>query len=171
MNKYLEDPVLTLTAGTLRVLRWAVLAMAVATAIICVLFIVAMVVTQGEVAGDMKEARESMMIFVPAGGIICFLLARFARLLRELVLSVRDGQPLTIVNAERLRSMGWLSLGIQGVILLMAVVFALLGNGSIVDVDMVYDLIASVLMAAVLFILARVFEHGARMQEELEGTV
>jgi hypothetical protein len=171
MNKYLSDPVLNLTAGALRFLYWAALAIVALTTLITLLFLFAMGVTNGGVAGDMGETRDAMMILMPTGAVLFFLTARFLKMLRDLVLSVTQGQPLTAINAGRLRSMGWLSLAIQGVFLVTSVAFAIFGKGKLFDVDMVYDLIAGVLTAAVLFILARVFDYGADMREELEGTI
>jgi hypothetical protein len=175
MNKYLSDPVLNLTAGALRFLYWAALAIVALTTLITLLFLFAMGVTNGEVAGGLGKNRDSMMIFMmifmPTAAVLFFLTARFLKMLRDLVLSVTQGQPLTAINAGRLRSMGWLSLAIQGVLLITTVALAIFGKGKLFDVDMVYDLITGMLTAAVLFILARVFDYGADMREELEGTI
>jgi hypothetical protein len=108
-------------------------------------------------------------IMLPAG-FLFYLMMRFMKALRELVLSVREGQPLSAINASRLRLMGWITIATQ-LLVIAIMATGLLGLGSAWDVDTVYDLIEGALMAAVLFILARVFEHGAGMQEELEGTV
>lgn len=98
----------------------------------------------------------------------------FKRLL-DIVGSVAEGNPFDHANADRLTQMGWLALGGQALILpLMAIAewFApyleRAGQGS--DFGFDFDL-GTILLILVLFILARVFRHGAAMRADLEGTV
>lgn len=98
----------------------------------------------------------------------------FKRLL-DVIGSVAAGNPFDHANADRLTQMGWLALGGQALILpLMAIAewFAPFlekaGQGSEFGFD--FDL-GSILLILVLFILARVFRHGAAMRDDLEGTV
>lgn len=93
--------------------------------------------------------------------------------LRRIVNTVGEGDPFQPDNAERLTMMAWLMLGIQ----LLAIPTAGLGlyvsklmeeNDATVDAG--FDL-SGVVMVIVLFILARVFRHGAAMRADLEGTV
>ena len=171
MNKYLNDPVLMLTASALRLFRWMMLFFAVICVGACALIAFALLITKGDLL-DLKDVNEATVIAImPAGAAMCYLAARFLKLLREIVLSVGGSQPLTKVNAARLRTMGWLTLAIQGALILTAIMFALGRDTTLLDFDTGFGLIESILSAAVLFILARVFEHGARMQDELEGTV
>lgn len=98
----------------------------------------------------------------------------FKRLL-AIIGSVAEGDPFTGGNADRLTQMGWLALGGQVVILpLMGIAewFApyleKAGQGGEFGFD--FDL-GTILLILVLFILARVFRHGAAMRADLEGTV
>lgn len=95
----------------------------------------------------------------------------FFRHLHRIVESVRDGDPFVPVNAARLQAMGWLSLAVH----LLGVPLAattgwlgrILGIGHM-NFEVSYF---GLLLALVLFVLARVFRQGARMREELDGTV
>jgi len=96
--------------------------------------------------------------------------------LRAIISSVGEGDPFAPENADRLTLMAWLLVGVQVLILpLGALVLALndwiqaLGDGD-VTMDIGLD-IEGILMIIVLFILARVFKHGAAMRDDLEGTV
>lgn len=97
--------------------------------------------------------------------------------LRAIIATVGEGDPFAPVNAVRLEHMAWLLLGVQ--ILLWPA--ALLGDAVLdwangiegVDATITGDGLdlTGILMVLILFILARVFRHGAAMREDLEGTV
>ena len=93
------------------------------------------------------------------------------RKLLAIIDSVEDRNPFIIANAMRLRAIGWLMVGLQIVGLPLAVaagnVADLFGEN---DVDMDFSL-NGVLAILLVFILAGIFERGAEMREELEGTV
>ena len=96
--------------------------------------------------------------------------------LRAIIASVGESDPFTPENADRLNLMAWLMLGIQ-VLLIPAMglglVFAKWGD-SVEHADITIDAgldLEGVLIVVVLFILARVFKHGAQMRADLEGTV
>ena len=96
--------------------------------------------------------------------------------LRAIINSVGDGDPFAPENAERLTAMAWLSLGAYAVMAFMVGIAASIAEWAekVDDVDMSYDFgvdLTGILMVIVLFILARVFRHGAAMREDLEGTV
>jgi hypothetical protein len=108
--------------------------------------------------------------------ILAALFVLFGKL-RAIIGTVGAGDPFAPINAERLNHMAWLLLGVQ--ILLWPA--ALLGDVALdwangaegVDVHATgggLDLTA-ILLIVILFILARVFRHGAAMREDLEGTV
>lgn len=96
---------------------------------------------------------------------------RFLRDLRQIVDTVATGDPFVPANATRLRTMAWLSIAIQIVALLAGAASVVLERvASSVRAD--FDLsIEGILLPVALFILARVFRHGAAMREDLEGTV
>ncbi len=98
----------------------------------------------------------------------------FMRLL-AVINSVGKGDPFDPANADRLAQMGWLALGGQAVILPLmglaewfAPYLEKANQGS--DFGFDFDL-GAIMLILVLFILARVFRHGAAMREDLEGTV
>ena len=94
-------------------------------------------------------------------------------MLGRIIDTVEAGDPLTIENAERLNRMGWIALIFQAATLPISGLAAYLRDLLPTDelsVDFQFSL-TGVLLALVLFILARVFKHGAQMREDLEGTV
>jgi hypothetical protein len=97
--------------------------------------------------------------------------------LRAIINTVGKGDPFAPTNAERLSRMAWLMLA--GEVLLWPAAFL---AGEIAEWASKYDdfdlnvggdgfSLTGILMALLLFILARVFRHGAAMREDLEGTV
>ena len=109
---------------------------------------------------------------------ICVLLALtaalgflFLRELRRIIDTVAQGDPFIPDNAVRLQRMGWLAVAIQ---LIAVPAGALAGWASHVahsDRFVIGVSLGGVFLALILFVLARVFRKGARMRDELEGTV
>lgn len=98
----------------------------------------------------------------------------FLTLLLRIIDSVGEGDPFAPANAVRLNRMAWISLGgYLGSIPVGAMVMwlASVAREANADVSADLDLGGSLLLPLVLFILARVFRHGAAMREDLEGTV
>jgi len=100
----------------------------------------------------------------------------FFRNLRAIIGSVGEGDPFAPENAERLGAMAWLLLGVQilvipaaGLGLIVAKWADEIENANI-TIDAGLDL-NGILLVIILFILARVFKHGAAMRADLEGTV
>lgn len=110
------------------------------------------------------------------GLVIVALLFVFFGKLRHIIDTVGAGDPFQPANADRLNLMAWLMLGAQLVALpaaALGVHLARLADGVErvdVDVDGALDP-TGIMLIIVLFILARVFRHGAAMREDLEGTV
>jgi len=96
----------------------------------------------------------------------------FLWLLKAIVDTVAAGDPFAPGNADRLRKMGWLMLVIQ---LVAAPIMAWMEWRVKADLGQIgpdYHIDGSgLLMVLTLFILARVFHHGAAMRQDLEGTV
>ncbi|MBA4165152.1 MAG: hypothetical protein C0510_11090 [Erythrobacter sp.] len=118
------------------------------------------------------------MILVGTAGLLA-LAVWFMLLLLRIIASVGEGEPFTLENSKRLARMGWIALAGQ---------LASLPVGALVlwIASQVKDLPAAnhlrfeadfgldgegILLVLILFILARVFRHGATMREDLEGTV
>ena len=98
----------------------------------------------------------------------------FIRHLRRIVDSVAQGDPFAPINAERLSRMAWLTLAYQAVQIPMAGLLywwdAAPMKANVHHGDDGISL-ATIVLALILFILARVFRQGAAMREDLEGTV
>jgi hypothetical protein len=140
------------------------------------------IVFNGEINAELRaEMADPAIVFPLWQAVAAFaltfaaltmLFVFFDRLLR-IIASVGAGDPFEPANAVRLEQMGWLMLGVQ----LVAIPLAGLGlfiaktfedQGATVDAG--FD-IGAILLVIVLFILARVFKHGAAMRADLEGTV
>lgn len=99
--------------------------------------------------------------------------------LRRIVDSVAEGNPFSRVNGTRLRGMGIAVFVIQivtlfGSLLAASILTALGEVRPDQDFHMTIDggiSLSGILLVLLLIILARVFDRGAEMQEELEGTV
>ncbi len=113
-------------------------------------------------------AAELFFAFVLTMGALAFF---WLRHLRRIIDSVGPGEAFTTTNAERLAKMGWLTVGIEALSIPGgAAAYFLTQHFKRSDIDMTISL-EGILMALVLFILARVFREGANMRAELEGTV
>lgn len=125
-------------------------------------------------AGELSKG-DLAMIFA----LLAFMLGLtvFFRQLLAIVKSVASGDPFQLVNAMRLRVMAWMALAVW-VIDLALIAYTINDSPSASSADFlgehVSDLIAQAIDLSIpltLFILARVFRHGAAMREDLEGTV
>jgi hypothetical protein len=104
-------------------------------------------------------------------GVMMTLYLFFLRHLSRMVATVGTGDPFQPENADRLAKMAWLTLILQGCMLVLAPLVTMImdrigekGGG----LELSFD---SLLLALVLFVLARVFRHGTQMRDDLEGTV
>ena len=91
--------------------------------------------------------------------------------LLAIVETVREGDPFVAANAVRLQTVAWALLALQ----LLSVVIGAIGKAVSspahpVDLDAGFS-INGWLAVLLTFLLARVFAEGARMREDLEGTV
>ena len=105
---------------------------------------------------------------------LAVMFAFFGRM-RALIASAGAGDPFIPANARRLEAMAWLLLGATVLAVVVGELRVTLANladpqGANAIGYSFYDLY-SLLIVLVLFILARVFRHGAAMRDELEGTV
>ena len=178
MNPPAND--LLLLAGKVLALiaKWA---MAIA-ALALLVAIPVLVVFRDRISSELRaEMADPSLVFpiiqtVAALALACvavtMLVAFFDRLVR-IIDTVGQGDPFEPANADRLAQMGWLILAVQ----LVAIPLALLGlflvktledQGGTFDVGVDPG---GMLLVVILFILARVFRHGAVMRADLEGTV
>ncbi len=112
---------------------------------------------------DVRGAIVLALLMIPLGHLI------FTRL-RTIVGTVRAGDPFLQANGRRLQLIAWCLLGIQ----LLQLVY---GAAMLSLVPRIRDVpgwdlsVTGWLSVLLLFVLARVFEHGARMRDDLEGMV
>lgn len=114
-------------------------------------------------------------------GIGLTVMANFAAMfsffgkMRALIESASKGDPFIPDNAWRLNAMAWLLLGSQVLTVIVGELrvyaFSLIDPQSKSTLDISPADLAGFLIVLVLFILARVFRHGAVMRADLEGTV
>lgn len=96
--------------------------------------------------------------------------------LRKIIETVGDGDPFAPINADRLSQMAWIGLGVQVLLVPAAALGVLISKWAAqfenadFHIGAGFDL-TGILLVVLLFILARVFRHGAAMREDLEGTV
>lgn len=112
--------------------------------------------------------------------VIMMLLTLFSiNRLRRIVDSVGEGNPFTRINGTRLRGMGVAVFAIQVITffggILATTILTTLGEVK-PDRDFHMDIgsgisVSGILLVLLLIILARVFDRGADMQDELEATI
>lgn len=139
----------------------------------------AMVIAYGDIASALaKEGVPAVAYWgifgaLALGAAMLVLWERFLVFLRRIVDSVGAGDPFVPENAERLSRMGWLALAVFALSIPLGAVGAWIASvseeGSL-DIDFGGGG-SGLVLALVLFILARVFRHGAAMRADLEGTV
>jgi len=182
MSERPEDALLLLGKMIARLLQWVC---GLAGGVVLLLIPIAALVSQRMMPGLSSANRSDTIEASPLSVIaIAVLLALiFAALslffgkLRAIIASVSEGDPFTPENATCLNSMAWLFLGVKVSTMLVAGLRLHLtslmdkgaSSGNVLGFGL-YDLDA-ILIVIVLFILARVFRHGAAMREDLKGTV
>ncbi len=111
--------------------------------------------------------RLIMVIGIGAVPLAHFVLTR----LLAIVETVSLGNPFVAENAARLQMIAWAVLGLQLLHLLVGAV-AHISSSKAHPLDLGWNLSVTPWLAVLLcFVLARVFEQGTRMREDLEGTV
>jgi hypothetical protein len=93
------------------------------------------------------------------------------RQLLAIVETVRAGDPFVAANAQRLQLIAWALLALEIISLVIGAIVEGISNAAHpIDIDAGFS-IGGWLAVLLTFLLARVFAEGARMREELEGTV
>ncbi len=112
-----------------------------------------------------------LLVIFALGILLMGLIWTIMRRLLAIIDSVEDGNPFMRANAVRLKAIGWLMVAVQIIGLPLAVAA---GNAADMfgesDTGVDFSL-NGVLAILLVFILAGIFERGAEMREELEGTV
>jgi hypothetical protein len=111
--------------------------------------------------------RLIMVIGICAVPIAHLVLAR----LLTIVETVRVGNPFVVANAVRLKTIAWAMLGLELMHFAVGTVAVTVSTATTpLNISWGFSL-TRCLAVLMLFVLARVFEQGARMREDLEGTV
>lgn len=163
---------------TRRVLR-ALVALNVAAGFFILALLVASLLAESWVAtalgirpGEGRQALIVGMRLITLLGLAAVALTHvvLARL-EAIVETVRAGDAFAAGNAIRLRTIAWTVLELEALHLCVAAVAAAASShGQAIDIG--WNPSPTRLLAVLLlFVLARVFEEGTRMREELEGTV
>lgn len=167
------DPLLRVTKGLLYAMMvLAGLVAAVATVAIPSLWLAPahVVIEDVTLTRDVFGAATAVLALILVGAVLAIL---FLRQIIAIVDSVKTGSPFVPENARRLRTAAWIVLAIEGLGLLAGSVAAWIAAvipkaRADMDVDLSFGWLVTALL---LFILARVFDHGTRLAEDVEGTV
>ena len=160
-------------------------------AVALLIAIPAVILAQGAIEAEIAKELPTLDQDFPAwliaaimtiGLAILAMLFVFFGKLRRIIGTVGEGDPFQPENATRLSQMGWLMLGTQiaiipaGLIAIQLTRYAdAIEKTGVEDFHLTFDNggfdMTALLLVVILFILARVFRHGAAMREDLEGTV
>jgi len=177
VTQIIRDPLLTAAKG---VLFLAQILMGIGFSA-CAVGLAAMLVAPGRVAAEIggpAGPEWSWAIPLMLALLVAFIALAFVFVeeLRRIIRTVERGDPFVPANAARLNRMGWYAVGALVVQFPLGFAADVVeqapqageGGSTIVTGDFSLE---SLVLALVLFVLARVFRHGAAMREDLEGTV
>ena len=172
-----RDPTLTLADTALRALRWLNALYALGIAVLLVLsladadwFARALgAYAEGEPGRRIAFALRGIVLVGIAGAGIAHLLLTH---LVAIVASVRAGDPFVAANARRIQALAWWVLALQG-LHLVVVALVRYASSPAHPFDRIGGGFSVVPWLAILllFVLARVFDHGTRLRADLDGTV
>ncbi|HSX54862.1 MAG TPA: DUF2975 domain-containing protein [Sphingomonas sp.] len=165
-----SDPLLTITQFLLR----AAIVLIAFTIAVCAIAAVALALfPDQELLPKLSQGGTLWWVLgaVAVSIVMLALYLLFTLNLSRIVATVGTGDPFQPENADRLDRMAWLTLAVQGCMIALAPLIAMIarhidGMRSNFEVSL-----SGFLLALVLFILARVFRRGAEMRADLEGTV
>lgn len=176
------NDMLLLAGKVIAIFLQAVMAIAAAALVLAMPLILFL---QDGILGKWREETGNPDLVFPLFGIVGIILVGLAIVgmlfvffgkLRQIIGTVGQGDPFAPENADRLSLMAWLMLGVQLAMIPATVLGVYLAGfaDKLHDVHLTVDGgldIEGILLTIILFILARVFRHGAAMREDLEGTV
>lgn len=181
MKTQFNDPLL-LAGKVLAIIMQGFLALgAIVMAVLIPIVLIFQDQIKAEIAADHAD-KVANFPAIPIAGLFALAIIAVALVfvffgkLKAIIATVGERDPFVPENADRLSMMAWILLAVQ----ILTIPLAGLGlyiakwadeiENSKFTVDAGLDL-TGILMVVVLFILARVFKHGAAMREDLEGTV
>ncbi|MEP3225020.1 MAG: DUF2975 domain-containing protein [Parasphingorhabdus sp.] len=179
-----DDLILKSARGLLGFFRVAVIIAGLAAIIALPMLVIFSQEILAELGNAYVESPPTEVLWAMAGVILILMLILLLSYftidrLRKVVASVRDGDPFIRINGVRLRGMGIAMLAIQVLTLALGAVVGLIirflgemkdGREDSLHMDFGLSL-SGILMVLLLIILARVFDRGAEMREELDGTI
>jgi hypothetical protein len=112
-------------------------------------------------------AGDGLRAIVAIGLVGAAIVHTILRRLLAIVDTVRVGDPFILENARRLDAIAWRVLALEGLRLIVAAIAAAVWEPGRFDAFSFAPWLAVLL----LFVLAGVFAHGARLREDLAGTV
>jgi hypothetical protein len=167
--------------GLSRRVLWTLIGLNLLLGVLILALLIASLVAEGAVMGALGVRnvassgrgtlilgmRLIMLIGIAAVPLTHVVLTR----LLAIVETVRAGDPFLVENATRLQTIAWMVLGLELLHLVAGVVAASVSTKQApLDIDWNLSL-TRWLAVLMLFVLARVFEQGARMRDDLAGTV
>jgi len=108
----------------------------------------------------------TMLLSFPVG----YAIERLLATLRALLRTVQEGEPFVAGNAARIRTIGWMLLVVQVADLALGGVTAI-AHRLHIDFAPWQPGFTGWIAVLVAFVLAQVFERGAAMRDDLDGTV
>lgn len=158
-----------------RVLRLLVVLNLITGAAILALLLASVVAEEWVMAGlgiaDTPRLGLAARLIMVIGILGTPLTHRVLTRLENIVATVREGDPFVAGNAARLQQIAWAVLLLELLHLSVGIVRAGVTSASArFELDWEFSL-TPWLAVLLLFVLARVFDHGTRMRDELEGTV
>ncbi len=122
---------------------------------------------QGDHSSLILGMRSIMVIGILAVPVTYVILTR----LLSIVETVQRGDPFVGENADRLQTIAWAVLGLEVMHAVVGIVAARVSTASQpLDIHWSFS-VTRWLVVLLLFVLARVFDQGTRMREELGATV
>ena len=166
-----QPDALSLSRSILRVLIRLNLLMGLLILALLVASVLAESAVMGALVAPLASSNARLRVIMVLG--ICAVPLAHVVLTRLLAIveTVSLGDPFVSENATRLQTIAWAVLGME--LLHLAVGAAAAGassGGHTLDLDWNLSL-TRWLAVLLLFVLSRVFEQGARMRDELQGTV
>ncbi len=165
-----SDPLLTVTQLILRI---GMVILGIGIVLAAGAAIALIVIPDQQLMPRLSDGNAIWLVIAGAAlvGVMMTLYLFFLRHLSRMVATVGTGDPFQPENADRLQKMAWLTLILQGCMFVLAPLVTMImdrigekGGG----LELSFD---SLLLALVLFVLARVFRRGTQMRDDLEGTV
>lgn len=175
-----KDPLL----GALRIIVMAILGVCCFAAFLLAVMTPFVAIFQADILAELAAEGQgdlgwpfltAVMLLMLGLAVMLGFLIYFFYLLMKITDTVRDGDPFVAENAVRLSRMGWTTIAgwLWSVALTIPgawIASVIAGTGEKMQFQAEFGAGGPV-MVLVLFVLARVFRHGAAMREDLEGTV